>query len=312
MKEALLKTKELTKSASKIAWSGTKKASSWSLQKSKNGIGAYKKKAKYKAVEKRKEERQAAEALKRQLEQKKIDLQRQKEAAILYRQKTHAEFLELLSDDFNLLVADVSGFLMSRPLHEQKVIVEKYAGEKSKTQHTPTAQRGDLGMAITLIKPFAAVAFNAAGNALGPVARYNHIVNTISNGYFTVSRPISELHEKELGVLRLFSFFNMHQMIPRDNFEIIKRSIAYNSGSSIVRQTCNIPEFQESEKHMMAVATLNDWLKMSSVSSQQIVQEAIASIGKLRQQAKTEAPELAEIIDKELKGGAGWMNASRL
>ena len=285
MQAIIRKTNNLARAAGTKAARITKSVTVWSKQEIKQGYAAYMQWAEEKArhLEQTKAERVAQ--AKRKADAEAIAAQER-------RQRLHDKIHSTLGDDFNVLEYDLTGFVASRPLHERKAIITKYLGQGSRLQFGGNAMESTLNVTASVIKGGVRMKYESDLYAI------------MRDGHFMAMRSVSDMHEREIGLLKMLATLNVKDVVKDEEVEYALRSIAFNAGTCMLQQSCNRPSDPSSRKHTLAVAVLSDWMRQVIRPPALVAQEAIIRIGGVRKQIQD--PALASLIDQELKGTAGW------
>lgn len=272
MDEKNTEIKELSQVAATKAVVGTQAALAWTIQKCADGLVMYKRYAKRKAVHDRRaaqeREKQEAEAI----------VQDQ-----LQREERHEVLMAILDDEFASINIPVSLIIASTPRSQKKSVLDRYAG-----QATPL----NAGMGQALLNSGTSFKRGELGSAIR------------SGGNSTVSRPLFDFSDKEIGVLKVLSLMNSLMLVDNQHFGSICLSITYSGDNSLF-------ESSWTEKPYIHDA-LQEIIKQKIGPSSKGMQRAITTIGQVRTYVAENHPELVAIIDKELKGSAGWLRADSL
>ncbi|MFC3052296.1 hypothetical protein [Kordiimonas pumila] len=290
-KETLAKASEITLKASKVAWKGSKIASAWTYEKSKEGIAAYKRKAKRQAVLKRQAERIAAEEAEQRRIEQEIERQRQAEEDVKYRKIAHDELLKLLDDDFNVVSYDLTPY--ARCIND--VQAEKYLANMIVERKQYGASSNSISQAL-------------GHNLVAGFDRRKQIQKMKFDTRHMIIRTIADLSEREIGILKLSSFLWALGVMADNNFQHLKMSIVYNGGNSTLKEHPSSSVYVSGQSDVRIQTGIQNWLKDCVSAASIAVNEAIAEIGTIRN--SIDDPKLKSIIDNELKGASGWLRAS--
>ena len=200
----------------------------------------------------------------------------------------HEAFVASLDDDFGILSADLRPHIKSLSFFTKQNMAEKYAGGRV------SVAPGKEGLG------------HLAGALLNAPQSYRQgaISASISNGgHYFVSRPVSELHEKEVAALKILSLFHLHGMIKLEYFEKIKLAITFNNGNCQLELAPGI-EFKDSRTDELARGALMELAQQTIMLPQKAVQSAMADISVFQQNSTD--PEFSREISQLLTGKTGW------
>jgi hypothetical protein len=228
----------------------------------------------------------------RQEDKKQQEIEAKKQTV---REERHKILLVTMEDDFNVLTQDLSLYLSNLEPYEIEAMIEGATVENQ--QYNINGGAASIGSAI-------------GRNAVLGVKRSNAQSKIRAGGNHTITRTIADFEEKEKGILRLLSFFNLLGLITDEYYDFIQLSIIYNGGMSsfVIKANKNgEPRKKPTDSENIIYFAITNWLKEAIGPSRVSVNEAIATIGRVRQQVKD--PKLIAIIDQELKHGDSWLRS---
>lgn len=200
------------------------------------------------------------------------------------RQERHEILLKILDDEFAEIDMDLSLIVKAFPRSARMKVVEKHGGKAT---------------------PIGAGIEESAMNA-GATYRRSYIDSALKSGCGAkVARAVSDLTEKEIGVIKILSLLNSLMLVDNQHFGSICLTIIYNGGKSLIQSNYSS---DKPDVH----AALEELIKSHIQPASAGIQRGIITIGQVRKHlAETDLALLAE-IDRELKGASGWMNAGGL
>jgi hypothetical protein len=120
----------------------------------------------------------------------------------------------------------------------------------------------------------------------------------------SISRPVADLSEKEIQVLKVLSLMNSLMLVADDHFASVAATIVYNGGKCLF-------ETNFMDKPYVHDA-IEDLVKSQIPLAVIGLQRGVDTIGKARLVAAQNNPESLRLIDEELKGGSGWLDMNTL
>lgn len=239
-------------------------------------------------VAKQEEEYQAKMAKQAEEYQAKMAIEAQKARKFL--EQWHADFIALLSDDFNQLRVYLYPFLKARPNSETSFLVNRFCGQ---------VQGVSIG---------GSGAQNAQ-NILGDMStnfKQGALRSALYDPYYHACRTVADLHEREIAVLKLLALFVLEGEIERDVLDKYMRIIVVNGGKCTVFRGGEDGGFSEpkGKNDQVALAAVQEWISKLHQPAALAVNDAIALIGNIRKTSENQA--VLDAIEEHLVPGNRW------
>lgn len=222
----------------------------------------------------------------RRAERKRLERERKWKQELARRKEQHEKLMATLADEFNVMIYDLTDFIESRPSHERSAMVNKYAG-----------QAGGASIIDTSVSAF------RRGSVEGGL---------MSGGNCVIARTVADLHPKEVAVLRLISHLHQEGQVDNAFRDRLLRAIVYNNGQCTFQpkpREDGKPRKMDASGQRIAAA-VQELTAFATPPAQMAINEAIGVLGDIKN--GQDDPELAALIDRELKGHTGWQPATAL
>ena len=193
---------------------------------------------------------------------------------------------ELLSDEYNMLTHDLTAFAKGRPRSEKRAIINQH------TTKTPSCAGPNLAMNLV------SIAVNA-----GDHMRNGYVTSTIlAGGGYQASRAVSDLSDKEIGILRVLALLHFTCWIGDDYYDHMERIIIFNHGQCVFQKVNRSDALSTNE--LVAKNAIFSWMQQILGHPQSAIQDAVGEVSRIRQECND--PDLVSKIDEILVGTCRW------
>lgn len=227
-----------------------------------------------------------------------------------------ANRLQKNEDDKRRAIQEVANLKRARNTRHQKLI-DIFSDDYNTFEH-------DLGDTFKFATPEQVLgtireAFSDLnGHALNLDNNEKEVLRVFKTGIsHAVARPVSDIPEKEIHILKLLSYLNTLELVSDQFIDTVQLSIAYNGGSSSLYATYSGSLTSKSD---IAIRLLLEWWLTKHLKKPQLmINESITVIGRIRKDihddnlleatslSKTISDqELLGIIDNGLDNGKSW------